>query len=456
MAAHADVIYLKNGHRIVADSTRDAGGRVEYSIGDNTYAIPKSVVEKIDVGQTANVPGQDTALAPADELPQLQQHVPEPDGLTSRVIREGQIDTVALKAIEQEGVPARSAVANFIAGNFEEQRNHLPEAARYFLIALSFNPEHSIILEHYAAALLQLSKPDEARLYAERATRASPESADAYAILAYAFYRTDHPREAVAAWKKSLSIRPDDRIKALLARVERESKTEAEFRQQETSHFLLRYEGSQAPDSLRNGIVSVLEEQYSALQNDLGAAPRSSISVSLYTHEEFFDVTRAPAWSAALNDGKIRVPVSGMTAVTPALTRVLRHELTHSFTSQITHGHVPEWLDEGIAQLEEPRSSANLGPRLAMLYSSGNQVPLNHLEKSFQTFSTDEAAVAYAESLAAAECIRANYGMSDLARILQRLGAGDSVESALRNTIHGGYAQLESDIKEYLRRSYGE
>ncbi len=262
LTAQADVIYLKNGHRIVADSTHETNGRVEYTVGDNTYAIPKSVVDKIDVGQTTNVPGP--TPPPAADLPQLEQPAPPTDSLNSRIVHDGQIDAAALKAVQEEGVAARTAVAYFIAGNFEEQRNHLPEAARYLSIALTFAPAHSIILEHYAAVLLQLAKPAEAQIYAERATRADPESPDAYLLLGHAWYRLDHLREAAAAWKKSLSIKPDKRLEALLARVERESKTEAEFRQQDTGHFVLRYEGAQATDVLRNGIVSVLEDQYSA------------------------------------------------------------------------------------------------------------------------------------------------------------------------------------------------
>jgi len=63
--------------------------------------------------------------------------------------------------------------------------------------------------------------------------------------------------------------------------------------------------------------------------------------------------------------------------------------------------------------------------------------------------------VAYAESLAAAEYIRQTYGMSDLARLLQRLGEGQSMESALRGTIHAGYAELEMEITQYLQKNYG-
>jgi len=70
------------------------------------------------------------------------------------------------------------------------------------------------------------------------------------------------------------------------------------------------------------------------------------------------DVTRAPSWSGAINDGKLRIPVSGVQSVTPELARVLKHELTHSFISQMSSNRCPTWLNEGIAQMEEGKSSA--------------------------------------------------------------------------------------------------
>ena len=454
VSACADVIYLKNGRRIAADSVHEVDGRVEYTIGDNTFAIPKSVVERIDTGPASSVPSGQPGPTPA-ELPKLPEHVETGEELVSRIIRNGEVDSAALKTIDDEGVPEKSAAANFVAGHFEEQRNHLNEAARYLSVAVGLMPNHLIILEHYVTVLLELGSFTEAVPFAERAVRGHPESGDALFLLGYAYYKTEHNAEAMAAWKKSLSLRPDPKVQAMLERVERESKTEADFRQQHSSHFVLRYEGSQAPETLRAGIVAALEDDYTALANELGAAPRA-VSVSLYTQQEFFDVTQAAEWSAALNDGKLRIPVSGLTEVTPRLGRVLRHELTHSFVNEITHGHAPGWLNEGLAQVEEGRSTAPLGQRLAALYASGNQAPLNQLEHSFHNFSSEEAPVAYAESLAAVEYIRGRYGMSDVARILQRLGAGETVESALRNTIHGGYAQLESEIADYLKRSYGQ
>ena len=299
-AAQADVIHLKNGGRIVADSARESNGRIEYTIGENTFSIPKSAVETIDTGPGAEVP-KEKLPAGAVDAPPAPEKVEAGQDLTLRILHGGKVDSEALKGIEAEGVAQRSAVANLIAANSEEKQGRFSSAARYLQAALGFAPEHAVVLEHYASVLLQLDKNFEAVAYAERATRASPQSADALNLLGYAYYKNERNRDAVAAWKKSLALRPDPEIEALLGRVERESSAEAGFRQQQRGHFVLRYEGSQTADALRNDILSLLEAQYAMLQNDLGATPQS-ISVSLYTSQAFFDVTQAPAWSAALND----------------------------------------------------------------------------------------------------------------------------------------------------------
>jgi tetratricopeptide (TPR) repeat protein len=450
--AGADTIVLKNGDRIQADSAEERNGRVEYTLGDNTMSIPKSIVVRIEKGPVYG-PSPSRAAATAEAPPAHEEMVSSGD-LVSRVIRNGAIDTAAIKAVENEGDSLRSAAANSIAANFEEKRLNYSAAARYLQAALVFLPDHGVLLENYASILLQLGQPGEALLRAQQATRVSPQSADAFLLLGYAYYKNDHNREAIAALKKSLQLRPDDKTRDLLERVERESKTEADFRQQESSHFTLRYEGSQTADALRTQVLETLEADYRDLSNDLGSSPRN-IYVSLYTDQAFFDVTHAAAWTAALNDGKIRIPISGIKAVTPEMASVLRHELTHSFVAQITHSRAPVWLNEGIAELEQGLTTSAIGPRLAALYTSGRQVPLNQLEGEFQGYSSAEASVAYAESLAAVEYIRATYGMGDLARLLQRLGEGQSVESALRSTVHAGYAELETEITNYLKKNYG-
>src|SRR5262245_6960331 len=455
--AGADTIVLKNGDRIAVDWVKQYDCRVEYWVGNNSLTIPQSIVARIEAGPAptpgATAPAQ-PAVVPHLEMPAADVSLEGAEKLMARVIHNGAVDSSALQAIEQEGLPAQSAVAYAIAAGFEERHNNLATAIRYMESALRYLPRHPVLLENYADVLLQVGRAAEALAAAQQAVSASPESADAYTILGYAYYKNDHNREAIAALKKALALRPDEKVRQLLDQVGRESRTEADFRQQDSSHFTLRYEGTRTDDVLRAQVLETLEAEYNSLQNQLGASPKN-VFVSLYTDQEFFDVTRAPAWSAALNDGKIRVPVSGVKSVTPALAAVLRHELTHSFIQQIAHGRVPTWLNEGIAELEQGHTTAPIGGRLAALYASGNQIPLNQLEGGFTSYGSAEAAVAYAESLAAVEYIRNAYGMPDLARILQRVGAGQSIESALRSTIHGGYAELEREIAAYLKKNYG-
>jgi len=167
-------------------------------------------------------------------------------------------------------------------------------------------------------------------------------------------------------------------------------------------------------------------------------------------------VTRAPSWSGAINDGKLRIPVNGLNAMTSQLARVLKHELAHTFINQLSAGRCPPWLHEGIAQMLEPKSLGSDGRQLAQMFKAQRNIPLNALEGSFLRFSGSEAYVAYAESLAAVSYIDDSYGMGDIQRILQLLSQGNSTEAALRATIHSDYGQLEAEVGKYLADKYGE
>ena len=285
---------------------------------------------------------------------------------------------------------------------------------------------------------------------------AAPNSPDAYTVLGYAQQSADRTKDAIMSWKRSLELRPDPAVQQYLAKAQREQNAEADFTQRESSHFVMHYEGKQTSESFREQILAALESDYDDLARDLGTPPHDDILVTLYTEQAFFDVTRAPSWSGALNDGKLRIPINGLSAMTPELARVLKHELAHSFINQLSAGRCPTWLNEGIAQFLEPKSLGSDGRQLAQLFKSQRYIPLNALEGSFLRFSGVQAYVAYAESLAAVSYISDTYGMGDIQRILQRISQGSSTEAALRVTIHSDYGQFESDLAKNLADKYGD
>ena len=459
VCAEAEAIHLKNGRTIWADQVRENGGRIEYDIGDDSYAIPKSSVERIDAG---GVPPQyassGTGSGSSKDIPTFapSDGLKNEAGLAGSVIRYGKVDSDALSALEQQGDASATATGYFIAGKHEFDHGNFSKARSYFETALRFDSQNATVLNYYAALLVRTGSAAEALAYAERAVRSAPDSPDALAVLGYAQFAADRNRDAIRTWKRSLELKPDPVIQQYLAKAEREATAEADFTQNESSHFTLRYEGKQTPDSLRRTLVGTLESEYDDLVREFGVAPRSSIPVILYTDQAFFDVTQAPSWSGAVNDGKLRIPVEGVDSVTPDLARVLKHELAHSFINQLSGGRCPQWLHEGIAQAMEPKSLASHGQRLAQLFQEQHEIPFNTLEGSFMRLSPMEAMLAYDESLAAVEYINATYGMSDLRRVLERLAQGSSTEAALRSTIHSDYGQLETEVGKYLNDHYGQ
>ncbi len=451
----ADVIHLKNGRRIWADRVREDGAHLEYEVGDNSYAIPRALVDRIEEG---GIPPEVRSVS-SESNKEVPSFVPNDEmrtigDLPAQVIREGRVDTDALTSLEQTTKPEIAAAAYFVAGKHEFERANLAQARKFFDSALRLQPNSPTILNYYAALLVRLGTLKQALSYAQRSVQLAPDSADSFAVLGVVQFASDHNREAIRAWKRSLELRPDATVEQYIAKAERDIKAELEFSERASSHFTLRYEGKQTSDTFRRSILTTLESEYDDLVRELGASPRESIPVILYTEQAYFDVTQAPAWSGALNDGKLRIPVNGLDSVTPDLARVLKHELAHSFINQISHGRCPQWLHEGLAQVVEPRSLGGAGQRLAELFQRGQEIPFYALEGSFARFSSLEASLAYAESLAAVEYIQDTYGLSEVRRILERIGDGSTAEQALRGTVHSDYARLQSEVGGFLKSKY--
>jgi tetratricopeptide (TPR) repeat protein len=457
LVAAAEVIHLRNGHAIWADRVRQNADHIEYDVGDDTYAIPKSLVERIDAGGAPRASASAaTSGAQAQPLPILipAGALPASSALINKVIPNGSVDDDALADLEKTSDSHTIAAGYFLAAKHELEHENFPTARKYLDTALRYDGQNPTILNYYASILVRTGNARAALPYAERAVSVAPDSPDTLTVLGYAQYASDREDDAIRTWKRSLALRPDGNVKALLAKAERDSAAQSEFSEHDSSHFALHYEGSQTSQEFRQQVLATLEADYDDLLRQFGSGPRT-VPVVLYANQVFFDVTQAPSWTGAVYDGKLRIPVQGVNSVTPDLAHVLKHELAHSFINQLSAGRCPQWLNEGLAQAAEPRRLSN-GSRLAAMFQAQREVPLNALEGNFMRFSGLEATLAYDESLAAVQYIQDTYGMSDLQRILTMLGEGSSSEAALRSTIHSDYAQLETDVGKYLVSKYGQ
>src|SRR5437660_4343808 len=157
-----------------------------------------------------------------------------------------------------------------------------------------------------------------------------------------------------------MELSPDPYTERLLHKAERELKVEEESRRKESRHFTLHYAGDKTSQQLTQELLATMENQYQDLGRQLSYEPAENIIVILYTQKEFMDITEAPSWAGALNDGKLRIPIGGLSVINPEVERVLKHELTHSFVASLGAGRCPTWLNEGLAQIMESRSSGGM------------------------------------------------------------------------------------------------
>ncbi len=457
LPASADTIVLKNGRRIVASGVAEEGDRVSYETPAGQLSLPRSIVARIERNDLA------PAAAPRDSDPGVAPPQLNPAegyaNVADAAVRNGSIDFGYLERLDSDAshgaaaALAKDAAAHHAAAQSLLARGDFDGAAGQYRQALIYAPDHLGLLLNLAVLYLRQSEFTAAMDPLERARRVAPDSPDVAKLMGWAYYGANKLDQAVEEWKQALRLRPEPDVQQALEKAERDRSVEKSYREGESAHFLLRYSGAAAPD-LARAMLRELEEDYRFLESGLDYSPPEPIGVILYTDQSFMDITRAPQWAGAINDGRIRVPVQGLSSVTPELRRVLTHELTHSFITQKTRGRCPTWLQEGVAQWMEGRRSGAAAAMLVQNYERHSAASLAALEGFWTGLSSDSAAFAYAWSLAAVESIITAGGMGDVERLLGAVANDPSTEAALHDALREDYADLEQQAAAYLRRTY--
>lgn len=462
----ADTIYLKNGRKIVAEVARQDAQRIFLVNGDGEFAIPRALVDYIEKSPLSP-PGAAASEDPLEASPVADLPLPLPPAAeptspsTGSIVKENTIDAAALLRLDNEALRNPSAENRHrLAQGYQEaaifltRKGDAEAAIEKYRHALKFAPDdlalalalgYLLVKQHHHNEAIELLLPAAAR---------HPQSPDIPMLLGSAYYAAENLDRAIAQWHKALAIHDNPRLREALARAEQERRVAGSYREQRSEHFLLRYEGHEV-GALGEEVLKTLEGAFRDLQHDLDFSPRETIVVLLYPDQAFRDIARSPSWVGAVNDGKIRVPVSGLSSMTADLARVLKHELTHSFVRQITLGRCPTWFNEGLAQLEEGATTAGLGTQLARTLAEGRLPPFSELEVSFMVLTGDQVGLAYAKSLAGLEYLRETFGPGEIQRLLKLIPANPDFNSLLQDELRLSYPAFEREVGTYIDKRYG-
>jgi len=424
LAAHstttADVIHLKDGRVLQARSCREEGQELRCAKAGGTIGIPLDQVARIERGGGAadarrRLSTDAPSGTPAALPPLIESHAQAGHEMTPALAKE------RIAQLKSTGGP-RQEMASLYAylGNNEMLLRNYDGAVQLYHDALENDPGLTVARLNLCTALINLNRQGDAEEIARDVLSGQPDNPRAMELLGEAALQTGRIDEAIGLWEKSLALKPSDGLQARLERARRLGRAEAGFRGSEGARFSIRFDGEAASPELVGEIQAYLDESFSILASRFSHYPSGVIRVTLYSKQAFQEATASPDWVGGLFDGQLRVPVGGLPRLTPGARRVLIHELTHCFISSITRGNAPRWIQEGIAQVVEGRSSA------------ASRAAIRQANEALGGAGT-AASFSYPQALSQVEYFLKTWSESHFNDLLDHLGHGTDIDASLRD-----------------------
>jgi tetratricopeptide (TPR) repeat protein len=315
------------------------------------------------------------------------------------------------------------------AGFLALQQGDANAAATAFEDLLRRHPREATLHLGAGAAAHLLGRDDDAVTSLTRALQLNPKLTPAAELLGQIKYQQGDLDAAIQLYESALASAPAGDQTTISRRLEewrKEAAVHEKLAVRNDSRFSVTFDG-RSEQTLAVRTVAILDRAFWHIGEKIGAYPSNRILVTLYTEQQFRDITHVPAWSDGAFDGKIRIPVHGVSQNMDQFESVLVHELTHAMIHGLASRGVPAWLHEGLASYFEPRDPAAALRRIQTLKIV---MPFSELEHSFTHFSAQQAVVAYDESLVAVDILMHLLG-SRMAVLLQGIGNGQSFDDSL-------------------------
>lgn len=300
----------------------------------------------------------------------------------------------------------------------------------------------------------------QARRDFEQALSMEGVSPEAYLRLGETLYQLGETERAIEAVEQGVAQGASrTQAEAYLSRFRREAEVEDGYSQGGTLHFVVSFEDvDQQQDFLRR-VEASLERVYERVCRFLDKYPQNRVPVVIYpSASQYQAASGAPTWTAAVYNGKVRVPTGELaTGDDAALDRILAHEFAHYLIERLAGKGAPAWLQEGLAQHVEADGEApswipGYGRRLLQAYRRKPMpIKLAQLEGSFHGASGGGVQAAYTVSYYAVGYLLQSGGMFRLHNFMVALSEGKPTEEALDLELFLDYAQLDEKWQAHAR-----
>lgn len=214
-------------------------------------------------------------------------------------------------------------------------------------------------------------------------------------------------------------------------------------------HFIVYHQRAEA---FARPVRDKAETYYKRIADELGYARYSNfwqwdnrVKIYLYpTQEDYQKATGEPGWSTGMahyNKKEIHTFISS----DGFLDGLLPHEITHLIFRDFVgfKGQIPLWMDEGVAQWQEPEKRALSRKVSFYLLTQGRHWPLQDLMSAdLSKLSQEEIHFFYMQSVTVVDLLVRVYGAGAFTVFCRELRDGKTLEEALRAAYPGKIASL--------------
>lgn len=215
----------------------------------------------------------------------------------------------------------------------------------------------------------------------------------------------------------------------------------------------------QGPEAFGQAALDIAMGAVSRLSADLGVGAPQPIRAFLYANLSDLEGALPPTGREWVS-GQAYPEVSTFVATIPpdekslsTMKRVIPHEIAHLLIYQAAGGalgHVPSWLNEGLATLSQELPDPESAIILETALSQNSLVPLETLCGPFP-LNEGEARLSYAQSASLVSFIRDHYGRQGLTRLLSAYADGASCRGGVERALGISLEGLETQWRASLR-----
>ncbi len=333
-------------------------------------------------------------------------------------------------------------------------RNDYDRALGFFRESLYYWEENPEAVRGMGVIYYRRNEKERAEKWLKKFIDMGGDRPGVYNLLGRIYYERNRLEEALYHFRVSLSLDPEQpQISELADKVRREIKVEAGFTSEESRNFRLKYEGTVSPE-VTSLVLRICEEAYLDIGSTFKFYPENPVTIILYTDKQFSEVTQSPAWAEAIFDGKIRLPVQGLSDRSRVLERLIYHEFTHALVHEAGGNRAPIWMHEGMAQSMEG-VDREISAVAKKVVKAGGPFPLSALEGGFLDMPSPKAKAAYLESWLAIRYMDIYYGPFVMSEMIDALRHGGGIEDAVERVTSRDYKEFDQSFVEWVREEAG-